>query len=214
MLAEASAQLLRGFFAERRRRRTAASTPAAWCAPELGRHNLRTARLVLEPIVGLHADALWPLFADPAMIRPGRDVVPPSAPWLAAHFGQLERRLAPDGSSACLRWAIRELAGGDYVGWAEAIAHADGTASIDAAITPSRRRLGLAAEALAAVIGQLGEHAAVHVVGALARPADDAAVSLLRALGFREAAPSECPQVHPAPGERVFARRLGPTRPD
>jgi tRNA(adenine34) deaminase len=214
VLAEESAQLLRAFFAERRRRRAATLASGERFAAEFGRRNLRTARLVLEPIVALHADALWPLFADPAMARPGREPPPPSLAWLSGHFAQLERRIAPDGSGASLHWALRELAGGDYLGWAQAAAQADGTASVDIALAPSQRRRGLGAEALRAVLEELARHAPMSMVHAVAGKADEAAGALLGALGFREVDAAACPQAHPAAGERVFTLPPASASPD
>lgn len=212
VLAEESAQLLRGFFAERRRRAAAAS-PGERFGAELGRHNLRGARLVLEPIVALHADALWPLLADPAMVRPGRDAPPPSPDWLSGHFGQLERRRAPDGSGASLHWALRALAGGEYVGWAQALAHADGSASVDVAVAPAQRRRGFGAEALGLVLEDLKRHATITVVHAVTSATDEAACGLVRGQGFREVNPAECPHAQPSAGERVYARQLGAIPP-
>jgi tRNA(adenine34) deaminase len=208
VLADESAQLLRAFFAERRRRRAAALAPASVFAPELGRRNLRSPRLILEPIGALHADALWPMFADPAMNRPGREPVPPSLEWLAAHFGTLERRITPDGVTARLDWALRDSQAGDYAGWAQALAHADGTAVIDVAITPACRGRALGAEALGVVLDELAGRAGTREVCAVVSGTQAAAIRMLQSLAMQPADAARCPQAHPRPGEQLFWRAL------
>jgi tRNA(adenine34) deaminase len=213
VLADESAQLLRAFFAERRRRRAAALAAASVFAPELGRRNLRSPRLILEPIGALHADALWPMFADAEMTRPGRDPVPPSPEWLAAHFGTLERRTTPDGATARLDWALRDPQAGDYAGWVQALAHADGTAVIDVAIAPACRGRALGAEALGVVLEELAGRAGTREVCAVVSAGQAAAIRMLRSLAMQPADAARCPQAHPQPGEQLFWRALaGPGR--
>ena len=100
VLADESASLLRNFFAQRRRRDKPGHLKFS---PMLGRHNLRTARLILEPIVGAHADPMWDLLADPAIYELAHaDAPPPSLEWLEQHYRSLESRRSPDGQVAWL----------------------------------------------------------------------------------------------------------------
>jgi tRNA(adenine34) deaminase len=210
VLADESASLLRGFFAERRRRRAAADAPFD---PELGRHNLRTARLILEPVVAAHADAMWEVLNESATAQPGRDLPPPSREWLASHYAQLERRVSPGGATAQLLWAMRETGSGNYVGWAQAEAHADGSAEVGCEVVAPSRGQGLAAEAMRAVLDELTARAGTREAWVRLPEGRAAALQAATQLGFAPAEAAEAGLDAPGRGERLLRLRLAGSGP-
>jgi tRNA(adenine34) deaminase len=210
LLAGESAELLRGFFAERRRRRAAADAPFD---AELGRRNLRTSHLILEPVVAAHADVLWALLVDPAVAQPGGDLSPPSREWLAAHCAQRERRVTASGTTAALLWAIRDVGSGEYLGWAQADAHADGSAEVGCEIAPAWRGRGLAAEAMRAMLGELADRARTREAWLRLPAGREGALRTALGLGFEPADATQGETDAPGSGERLLRLRLADGQP-
>lgn len=129
---------------------------------------LRTARLVLEPVTRAHHDELAQLTADEQLWqrteRPrhlGRGL----ATWLA---GQ-ESRLAPTGSAWWLTWVLRPVAGGPVIGQLQAtvVGGQDGPqAELSWLVAVAEQNAGLATEAGRAVVTWLGERLGVTRVTA------------------------------------------------
>lgn len=68
---------------------------------------LRSPRLVLEPLVAAHAEALYPALAEPALYTFLPKGPPASLAELRARFERLESRTSPDGTQRWLNWAAR-----------------------------------------------------------------------------------------------------------
>ena len=206
VLADESASLLRNFFAQRRRRDKPGNLRFS---PMLGRHNLRTARLILEPIIGAHADPMWTLLADPAIYEHANaDEAPPSLEWLEQHYRSLESRRSPDGQVAWLNWAIREQSSGAYVGSAQASAYPDATAEVAYLLGSRYWGDGLAVEAMHAVLAELAELAGVTDAWAAVAPGNPRSIRVLEKLGFEAAPLAEYPHDNADADHRVFRRAL------
>lgn len=212
LLAEESAQLLRNFFASRRRRRAGTGESGAVFADMLGRRNLRTERLILEPIVGAHADAMWPVLTDPGIYLDdgAGDGPPPSLEWLQHHYETLESRRSPDGKVAWLNWAVRDQASGQYLGSVQASAYGDASAELAYLLGCQHWGQGIAAEAGAALLDELAQLAGTRMVWAAVRPANRRSMRVLEKLGFEPASPDQYPHDNALPGDRVFRRELDP----
>ncbi len=207
VLADESATMLRNFFAQRRRRVEPGSLRFS---PMLGRHNLRTARLILEPIVGAHAEPMWSLLADPAIYAHGSSgEAPPSPEWLEQHYRALESRRSPDGQVAWLNWAIRDQRSGAYVGSAQASAYPDATAEVAYLLGSEHWGAGLAVEAMQAVLAELSSQGAVTCAWAAASSGNSRSIRVLEKLGFEDAPLAEYPHDNARADHRVFRRALG-----
>lgn len=73
---------------------------------------LRSPRLILEPLVGAHAEALYPALADPALYTFLPKDPPASLAELRVRFERLESRTSPDGTQRWLNWAARPVGDG------------------------------------------------------------------------------------------------------
>ena len=67
---------------------------------------LSAGRLRLEPLVRQHAQALYPLLADPRLYVYMDHGPPASEQALADLYGRLETRQSPDGTEQWLNWAV------------------------------------------------------------------------------------------------------------
>lgn len=207
VLAQDSASLLRNFFAARRRRRPIEQ--ASRFGELLGRRNLRTARLILEPIVGAHAESMWPLLGDAAIYAHARaQDMPPSIEWLEQHYRRLESRCSPDGSIALLNWAIRDQTSGQYLGYVQASVHGDSKAEVAYVLASAHWGTGIAAEAAQAMLNELAEMAGTREVWAAVDSRNARSVRVLEKLGFDLTAREDYPFDNAEIGDRVFRRAL------
>lgn len=117
---------------------------------------LQTSRLVLEPLVAVHADLLFLAMQDPAIYTQISSPPPRSADALRSWWASLECRLSPDGSEAWPSWAVRETADGQYIGKIDAGIDRHGCAlNIGYLFFPSFWGRGYATEAVGAVTDHL-----------------------------------------------------------
>lgn len=146
--------------------------------------SLETPRLVLEPLTGGHAPALFAGLGDDRLYRFIPQEPPVSLPWLAERYRRLEVRRSPDGSETWLNWAMRRRAGPGYVGLLEATVFADRTALIAYTVVVPHQRRGYAREGVARLIEHLFRDHAVAVVAAEVDTRNGASIGLLERLGF------------------------------
>ena len=145
---------------------------------------LHTDRLVLEPRVAAHADALYPILADPRQ-REFHDDDPVSLDALRERFRKGESRHSPDGCEQWLNWAL-VLRGGDAdaIGFAQATVQKDHRAWVAYADATTLWGQGLATEAMRAMIDHLIAHYAVTQCMATVDKRNERSWRLLERLGF------------------------------
>ncbi len=210
VLADESAALLRQFFAERRRRRQAGTDAGDRFAPTLGRRNLRDERLILEPIVGAHAPALYEVLLDPEIyaFTAADDGPPDSLEALQWHYQSLESRRSPDASMAWLNWAVREIESGEYLGFVQATAYPGGSAEIAYVLGPAHWGRGVAPAAVRLMIAELVESAGTREIWATVDPRNRRSIAVLDKLGFEAAPLEQYPHDNAEHGDRVFRWRV------
>ena len=81
---------------------------------------LRSERLVLEPLLGAHAELLFEALSEPRIYRWISALPPHSVEHLRRRWGAAERRGPNAEGGRDLEWAIRRSADGCYVGKADA----------------------------------------------------------------------------------------------
>lgn len=91
---------------------------------------LRSPRLVLEPLVPAHAEALFASFADPRLYPYMPTDPPASIDALRDRYRRLATHASPDGRERWLNWAARLAAAPIYIGLFKATVLPDATASL------------------------------------------------------------------------------------
>jgi [ribosomal protein S5]-alanine N-acetyltransferase len=148
---------------------------------------LHTDRLVLEPRVAAHADALYPILADPRQ-RAFHDDDPVSLEALRERFRQGESRRSPDGREQWLNWALLLRDGGsDAIGFVQATVQHGGHAWVAYQVATALWGRGLATEAVRAMIEHLASHCAVTQCMATVDQRNERSWRLLERLGFARA---------------------------
>ncbi|MBL9011038.1 MAG: GNAT family N-acetyltransferase [Alphaproteobacteria bacterium] len=143
---------------------------------------LRSARLVLEPLTAWHGESLFGLLKDPMLYTYIAKEPPLAASHLSRRFEALEQRRSADGEELWLNWAVRIAAGG-YAGLVEATVRGDATALVAWwTFLPFQRR-GYGREAAAAVLDHL-RSIGVREAAAFIDTRNTASIRLAEALGF------------------------------
>ena len=146
---------------------------------------IESGRLVLEPQVAAHAQAMFDVLGDPAIYRYENEP-PSSVEWLRDRFTRLEARQAPGGGQHWLNWVIR-LPSGELAGYVQATVHADGRAAIAYVLHSRYWGLGLAGEAVGAMIAELRARYDVRTLSAVLKRGNLRSLRLLERLGFSRA---------------------------
>jgi RimJ/RimL family protein N-acetyltransferase len=123
---------------------------------------IRTRRLVLEPMLRVHAEVMYPILSDPALYQFIAGAPPSSAAWLAEMYARQECRRSPDGRELWLNWLMRERERGTPVGYAQATIASAHTYVAWVVGTPWQGR-GYASEAAAALVRWLEQLGAPDV---------------------------------------------------
>jgi RimJ/RimL family protein N-acetyltransferase len=145
---------------------------------------LVTERLVLEPLVVAHAQALYPFLCDERLYPYIPQEPPASMDALAERHRRLEPRRSPDGQQVWLNWAARLREGSSYVGVFQATIEPDGEAFLAYMVFPAQQRQGYAREGGQRVIECLvGEYGVCQVVAEI-DTRNRASVAVVEALGF------------------------------
>jgi RimJ/RimL family protein N-acetyltransferase len=150
----------------------------------IGDFDLKTRRLVLEPLVPSHAAAIYEDLLDPRLYSFIPQDPPTSAEELRAKFTRLASRTSPDGHELWLNWVARFNDGNCYIGRFEASVYEDGSADIAYSVFPKFWRLGLAKEACEAVLDHLRRLYGVSGVAAEIDTRNLASIGLIESLGF------------------------------
>ena len=155
---------------------------------------LRTSRLVLEPQLAAHAEAMFDVLADPAIYE-YENAPPESVEALRARYAYLEARRSPDGAQQWLNWVVRlvedDAGRGPLVGYVQATVHADGRAGVAYEFASAWWHRGLAAEATRAMIDELAARHGAKRLTALLKARNERSRRLLERLGFAPASAEE-----------------------
>src|SRR5207249_414216 len=116
---------------------------------------IKTPRLVLEPLEVSHADELYDGLRDERLYEFIDSDPPESRERLRTRYAKLASRRSPDGTEAWLNWAIRECRTDRYVGFVQATVNASRSALIAYVLFHSAWGNGYGREAVAALIRQL-----------------------------------------------------------
>ena len=144
-------------------------------------------RLHLEPMRERHAEALFPVLADPELYR-WIDQGPPASPdRLRDVYRRIECRQSPDGLEKWLNWVLFANNQPGPLGFVQASLLSDGRAWVAYVLGRSAWGQGYAAEAVAALLehlfGALGAHQAMATV----EQDNTRSIALLLRLGFQRA---------------------------
>ena len=122
--------------------------------------NLRTERLVLEPLVETHAAEMFRVLVDPIIYTFLHERPPFTEEELRARYRFLEKRRSPDGCNDWFSWVIRDEQG-DGLGFVQAVVYPRRTADLFVVMAPRAWGQGFAREALGGVIRELGTNGGV-----------------------------------------------------
>ena len=167
---------------------------------------ITTDRLVLEPLVVAHAEAMFEVLADPEIYRYLDYDPPTSMKSLRSTYAKLQERQSPDGKELWLNWVIRPH-GHPLAGYVQATVVRDDTAWVAYVLSSRFRGRGYAHEATRAMLEYLSGTHEVRIFLATVEAENHKSVRLLGRLGFELASPQE-EETHGVSGsEQLFVRR-------
>ena len=148
---------------------------------------LVTRRLVLEPQVAAHAEAMYALLHDPAIYLYENEP-PQSVDWLRERFRRLESRKSADGSEQWLNWVVR-LRDAELIGYVQATVCVASPAAIAYVFASAWWGHGYASEAVSAMMDELTGQYGVQTFSAVLKRGNSRSIRLLERLGFAVANP-------------------------
>jgi [ribosomal protein S5]-alanine N-acetyltransferase len=149
---------------------------------------LHTPRLLLEPLVAAHADALYPVLCDPRQLEYLDQGAPASLDALRERYRRLESRRSADGLEHWLNWAIVMREGdANAIGFVQATVQQNRRAWVAYEVAPARWGQGIATEATRAMVDHLIAHYAVAQCMATVDQRNERSWRLLERLGFARA---------------------------
>jgi [ribosomal protein S5]-alanine N-acetyltransferase len=166
---------------------------------------LHTQRLVLEPLVAAHADALYPMLCDPRQFEYLDHGAPASLEALRERHRKLESRRSGDGREHWLNWAI-VLGEGDAIGFVQATVQADRRAWIAYQVATVRWGKGIASEATRAMVEHLSAHYAVTQCLATVDQRNERSWRVLERLGFARADAERAAAMRVQAGDFLYLR--------
>jgi [ribosomal protein S5]-alanine N-acetyltransferase len=165
---------------------------------------LHTPRLVLEPRRAAHADALYPILADPRQ-REYHDDDPVSLDALRERFRKRESRRSPSGREQWLNWVIvmRE-AESDAIGFVQATVLEDRRAWVAYQVATGHWGRGIATEAVRTMVSHLAAGYGVTQWMATVDRRNERSCRLLDRLGFARADDADAAAMGVAPGDWLY----------
>jgi RimJ/RimL family protein N-acetyltransferase len=143
---------------------------------------LRTGRLLLQPVQTEHADALADALSDPTVYA-FTGGTPEDAIWWRSRLAFLERRQSPDGRELWLNWVIRLAATSEIAGYVQATVR--GPAADVAYVVGARwQGYGYALEATGAMVEYLVNALGVNEIRAWIADGHDASRAVAGRLGL------------------------------
>lgn len=173
-------------------------------SPRPPMRTLATDRLILEPLVAAHADAMFAVLSDPA-IYAYENAPPRSADWLRERYARLESRRSGDGTEQWLNWVVR-LRGDVPIGYVQATVPASRRALIAYEFGSAWWGQGYAREATQAMIDELVAHHDARGFAAVLKCANFRSLRLLERLGFARASPEAHALANVDPDECLMQR--------
>jgi [ribosomal protein S5]-alanine N-acetyltransferase len=149
---------------------------------------LLAGRLRLEPLTRQHAQALYPLLADPRLYAYMDHGPPASEHALADLYGRLEARQSPDGAEQWLNWAVF-TEDQRAVGFVQATLFSEHRAWIAYVLGSAHWGQGHGRLSTGAMVGHLASDCGVQQFLACVERANIRSLSLLQHLGFDVAGP-------------------------
>ena len=144
---------------------------------------LKTERLILEPLEKRHAAMLFETLSDPAIYTFIPFDPPKSVEALTERYGKLEVGRSADGSEIWLNFVLRKLEGNIYLGTVQATVTGK-RAYVAYELGPKHWGQGYASEAVRGLIGHLFTVYDVEVIRAETDTRNDRSAALLKRLGF------------------------------
>ncbi len=172
---------------------------------------LAAGALRLEPLQRLHAAALYPLLADPALYTHMDHGPPASEQALADVYARLESRQSPDGTEQWLNWALI-AADGQALGFVQATLFGERQAWIAYMLGRAHWCQGHARLGTQAMIEHLHGRCGVQHLLACVERANLRSLGLLHHLGF-EVASNVTAQAHTLTPTEVLLERKLPAQP-
>jgi [ribosomal protein S5]-alanine N-acetyltransferase len=169
---------------------------------------LASDRLILEPLVAAHADAMFAVLSDPA-IYAYENAPPRSIDWLRERYARLESRQSGDGTVQWLNWVVRPR-GGAPIGYVQATVPASGRATIAYEFGSAWWGQGYAREATQAMINELVARYGVRGLAAVLKCANFRSFRLLERLGFARASPDAHALANVEADECLMQRDVAP----
>ena len=167
---------------------------------------LRTARLVLEPLVVAHARAMFEVLSDPAIYRYLDYPPPASLEHLQRVYARLEGRKSADGNELWLNWVVSPFTQ-PPVGYVQATVYPEQSASVAYVLSSRHWGRGYASEAVQAMLEHLASAYGSRRYRATVEAENERSIQLLARLGFRCATRSEGARSLSLT-ERLFVREL------
>ena len=164
---------------------------------------IRTDRLLLEPLVPGHAEAMFEVLRDPQIYRHLDYGPPPSAEHLRSLYQRLQAGRSPDGSELWFNWAVMPQGAGP-AGYVQATVLPNSSAWVAYVFSPSSWGRGWATEATRGMIGHLAEAHRVRRCMAVAEADNQRSIALLARLGFMPADAHDPEAAGLTPTERLF----------
>lgn len=168
--------------------------------------------LRLEALAADHADALYPVLADPALYAYLDYGPPPSPGYLREVFTQLAQGRSADGSEVWLNWVVLVPGpqGEEAAGYVQATIIAPGTCWVAYVFGSRFHGRGIARRATAAMVEHLHAHFGITLLLASAEAAHGRSIHLMQQLGMRPATPEEAAPLGLGPTEVLYLRVLPP----
>ena len=142
-------------------------------------------KLVLEPQIAAHAEAMFVVLSDPA-IYAYENEPPWSVNELRERFVELESRVSPSGNEQWLNWVVR-LPDAKLAGYVQATVRSGGNATIAYEFASAFWGHGYARRSLEAMFAELAAGYGVSELSAVLKQANHRSLGLLRRLGFTQA---------------------------
>lgn len=168
--------------------------------------SLRTARLLLEPLVVADAPAMFQVLSDARVHRYLDQPPPPSLDHLRQVYARLEARRPPDDENVLwLNWVIRPH-GQEPIGFVQATVPSPPSAWVAYLLGSAYQGRGYATEAARAMVEHLRLVYGVSCCRATVEVENRSSIRLLERLGFQPATPRESARHKLSATELLFVR--------